>query len=167
MVKKLHSRQPLILMALIFMLTGCATKLAPNYDRALVEGLTKSNMAVMGFLALVSEGSQKDTFDQRKKQYANLIGRFDALEIQAKARPVPKQPIIDKMNDYLSKRGIPIPDDSDTPSASAIAKISETLVKMKDTDQKQGITTFEVQAFKNQITVYLDQALTYESFLDR
>lgn len=167
MPKKIFLWHPLLLITLIFMLTGCAAKLAPNYDRALVEGLTTSNIAVMEFLAFVSGGTQKDTFDQRKYKYANLIGRFDALAIQARTRPVPKHTITDKMNDYLSNRGVPMLDDSDTPSASAMAKISETLVKMKNTDQKQGITTIEVQTFKNQVIIYLDQALTYESFLDR
>jgi hypothetical protein len=158
---------PLILIALVFMLTGCATTLAPQYDKALVDGLTKTNVEVMEFLASVSDGTQRDTFDQRKEKYAHLVGLFDALEIQAKARPAPSNKIIDKINDILSKRGVPMPEDSETPSATAMEKISGTLVKMRDTDQKQGVTSIEVQAFKNQISIYLDQALTYESFLER
>ena len=62
---------------------------------------------------------------------------------------------------------MPIPDDSEIPSATALAEISKTIVKMRDTDQKQGVTGLEVQAFKNQVSVFLDQALTYESFLER
>jgi hypothetical protein len=48
-----------------------------------------------------------------------------------------------------------------------MGKISETLVKMRDTDKNQGVTATEVQVFKNQVAIYLDQALTYESFLER
>lgn len=156
-----------VMMFLVFMLAGCVTTLAPNYDKALVDGLTTTNTEVMEFLAFVDDGTQKNTFDQRKQKYANLVGRFNALEIQAKARPVPQNKITEKINDFLNKRGVQPIDDSETPSATAMKKISETLVKMRDTDQKQGVTSTEVQGFKNQISIYLDQALTYESFLER
>jgi hypothetical protein len=167
MTRKVLNWHLLILIPLFLMLTGCATKLAPSYDKAIVDGLISANTTVMEFFASVSGGTQKDTFDQRKEKYSNLVGRFDALALQAKARPVPNNKIIDKINDFLSKRNVPIPDDSETASVTAMAKISETLVKMRDTDKKQGVTGYEVQAFKNQVTIYLDQALTYESFLER
>jgi hypothetical protein len=38
---------------------------------------------------------------------------------------------------------------------------------MRDVDKKQGVTAFEVAAFKGQVVIYLDQALTYENFLER
>ena len=167
MSRKALNWHTVILIAFVFMFTACATTLAPHYDKALLDGLTKTNTEVMEFFASVSASTQKDTFEQRKEKYANLIGCFDALEIQAKARPAPKNNITDKINDILSKRGVPTPDDSETPSATAMGNISKTLVKMRDTDQKQGITSTEVQAFKNQVSIYLDQALTYESFLER
>lgn len=167
MSRKDFAWHPIILATVVFFLTECAITLAPQYDKALVDGLTKTNAEVMEFLALVSDGTQKETFDQRKEKYASLVGSFDALEIQAKARPIPKNKITDEINALLSKRGAPIPVDSETPSATAIAKISETVAKMRDTDRKQGVTATEVLAFKNQVSICLDQALTYESFLKR
>jgi len=167
MSKKVLIWQPLILIFFTLILSGCAVTLAPSYDKALVDGLTSTNTAVMEFFASVSDGTQKDTFSQRKEKYANLVGRLDALELQAKARPVPKNRITEQVNDLLRKRGVANLDDHDAPSATAMAKISETLVKMRDTDQKQGITPTEVQAFKKQVSIYMDQALTYESFLKR
>jgi hypothetical protein len=157
----------LIVISLVFASAGCATTLAPHYDKALLEGLTTSNTEVMEFLAYVHGGTQKDTFDQRQAKYAHLVGRFNALAIQAKARPVPKNRMTDKVNAFLGERGVQSIDDSETPSATAMARISETLVKMRDTDRKQGVTAFEAQAFTNQVSIYLDQALTYESFLER
>jgi hypothetical protein len=147
--------------------SGCAATLAPQYDKAVVEGLTATNTDAMEFFASACKGTIKESFDQRVAKYAYLIGHFDALEIQAKARPVPKNRVTDKINDVLSKRGVPIPDDSETPSATAMGKISVTFAKMRDTDQKQGLTPFEVEAFKRQVSIYMDQALTYESFLER
>ncbi len=166
------SRKPFIchpstLIALIVMFIGCATTLAPQYDKALVDGLTRYNTSVMEFFASVSGGTQKDTFDQRNEKYNNLVGGFDALEIQARARPIPRNKITDRINDVLEKRNISILDESESPSAVAMGKISETLVKMRETDQKQGITATEALAFKNQVIIYLDQALTYENFLER
>ena len=38
---------------------------------------------------------------------------------------------------------------------------------MKQTDKLQGITATEALAFKNNITLFFDQALTYERFLNK
>ena len=167
MLRKAVSKQLALLIFLIFVLCGCATTLAPQYDKALVDGLTSSNTATMEFLASVSGGTQKTTFDQRKEKYSNIIGRFDALAIQAGARPMPRNKVVEAIGGLLSKKGIPVPDDTVAPSASAMTKISGTFAKMRDTDEKQGVTAIEVQAFKNQVSIYLDQAFTYESFLER
>ena len=164
--KGLIQRQ-LVLTVLFFMVLGCAATLAPTYDKALFEGLTASNSGVMEFFASVAGGTTKETFEHRQARYANLIGRFDAMEIQARARPVPNTKVTAKINEILTKRGLPIPDDNEIPSAVALGKISGTLAKMRDTDKKQGVTATEVQAFRNQVAIYLDQALTYESFLER
>ncbi len=43
----------------------------------------------------------------------------------------------------------------------------KTMEKMRDTDKSQGITRTEVAAFKGQIEISLDQALTYEKALER
>ena len=167
MARKTLFWQSTALVFVVFILGGCATTLAPQYDKALADGLTSSNAVAMEFMASVAGGTQKTTFDQRKEKYANIIGRFDALAIQAGARPMPKNKVVDAISGLLSKKGIPAPDDTVAPSATAMTKISTTFAKMRDTDEKQGVTAIEVQAFKNQVTTYMDQALTYESFLQR
>jgi hypothetical protein len=94
---------------------------------------------------------------------------LDALAVLAGARPTPKTKIGDTISKLLEKRGTPpLDDDETTPaSAHAIKKISETVARMRDTDKKQGVTATEVKAFKNQAVIYFDQAITYESFLQR
>ncbi|NIW84999.1 MAG: hypothetical protein GWN09_00060 [Gammaproteobacteria bacterium] len=153
--------------ALVLLASACATTLAPNYDKALVDGLTATNMKLMEHFAATSAGTASDTFDKRESTYNNLIGRLDALVIQARARPIPKNYVTEKVNAYLEKRGVQILDGGDTPSATALEKISGTMVKMRDTDKKQGVTPFEVAAFKGQVVIFMDQALTYETFLER
>ncbi len=157
----------LMIVSMALIIGGCPAQLAPNYDKAIIDGLTSLNTNTMEFFASVSGGTKKADFSKRKVKYDSLIGGFDALAIQARARPVPKSKVIDKVNELLDKRGVAILADDEAPSSTAIAKIAETLEKMKSTDQKQGVTAIEVIAFKNQVAIFMDQALTYESFLER
>jgi hypothetical protein len=152
--------------ALLF-LSACVTTLAPSYDKAIVDGLVSTNQQLMEFFASVSSGTSKDSFDEREGTYNNIIGSLDALVIQANARPIPKNKITEKVNEVLTKRGVQILEGDDAPSASAMEEISKTMTKMRDTDKKQGVTEFEVRAFKGQVVIYLDQAITYETFLER
>ncbi|PMD98498.1 hypothetical protein BWI97_04905 [Siphonobacter sp. BAB-5405] len=148
-------------------LTGCTVRLAPQHNQALVAGLVEQNKAVMEFFAFYAWGTKAASFPERLPEYNRLIGNFDALALQADARPVPRNKIKTKVNEALQKRGIPVLEEGEIPSATALRKIYETLVKMRNTDQKQGLTLTESQAFKGQVKIYLDQALTYENFLER
>jgi hypothetical protein len=148
-------------------LTGCKTQLAPEYDKAIVESLTANTQNLMFFLATIEDGGTTPaTYTDRATSYYTLIGAFDALALQAKARPVPDNVATEKINELLQSKGSD-PLSSEYPSAFAFTKISETLKKMKETDQKNGIKPFALQAFKGQILIFLDQAITYESFLKR
>lgn len=151
----------------VFSLSACTTQLAPPYDKAIADGLVSVNQQAMTLFASASSGTAADTYAQRDSTYNNLIGCLDALALQAKSRPVPKTRVNEKIKTLLGKRGISLPATGDAPSAAALEQISITLAKMRDTDKKQGITAFEVAAFKGQVVIYLDQALTYENFLAR
>jgi hypothetical protein len=115
----------------------------------------------------MSSGTSGDTFPAREDKYNSLIGHLYALEIQTQARPVPKNVATEQINKLLGERGAGSLDTGVSPSAFAITKVKDSIVKMKDTDKKQGVTAYEVQAFKNQVVIYMDQALTYENFLKR
>ena len=80
---------------------------------------------------------------------------------------MPKNLATDEINKFLKDKGLPAMKNGVAPSATAMEKISEALEKMMDTDRKQGLTATEVEAFKGQVKIYLDQALTYENFLNR
>ncbi|MBC3882813.1 hypothetical protein H8K35_15125 [Undibacterium sp. LX40W] len=143
--------------------------LAPTYDKAVSEALNVANTDAMTLFAGVSLGVQKQDFASRADQYAQVIGKLDALAISANARPIPKNAVTDKVNAVLDKT-IPVTvehSDARLPSVVAIRKIAETMTKMRDTDIKQGLTTYEVIAFKQQASIYFDQAITYENFLQR
>lgn len=151
---------------LILSLSGCKTLLAPEYDKAIVDRITSTSEETMSFLAEVAEGTSKSSFSQREGTYNKLIGSYDALEIKAKARPIPDNVATKKINQLLGQKGSD-PISGSYPSAFAFGKISETLKKMKQTDKQNDIRPTAVKAFKGQIKIFLDQAITYESFLKR
>ncbi len=150
-----------------FSLASCMTQLAPNYDRALFSGLTDTNAKIMELFASVASGTESSTFDDREEIYNALIGRIDALAIQSRARPVPENKVTEKVNKYLESRGIGALTGGEAPSAAALDVVSKNLVRMKDQDKKHGLTPNVVAPFKNAIVISMDQAITYESFLDR
>lgn len=165
---RIFRRYNIALLALwMTLLASCATQLAPLYDKAIVDGITTANREAMTLFASLSAGSSRDSFAERADNYNRIIGSLDALEIQARARPTPKTSTLEAVNNWLEKRGLPAVSDDDVPSATALNRISATLKKMRDTDRKQGVTATEVQAFKNQLAIYMDQAITYEAFLQR
>lgn len=150
-------------------LAACQVQLAPAYDKALAEGLSQTSADSMTLLASAAGGTSAGTYASRRDEYSQLIGRLEALALAAGARPMPKNKVGDAINRLLEKRGSPALEDDDAtpPSAHAIRKVAETFAKMRDTDRKQGVTAFEVEAFKGQVRIYLDQAITYENFLER
>ena len=150
-------------------LAACQARLAPAYDKAVVDGLSTASAEAMTLLASVSGGTSASTFSSRQGEYNALIGKLEALALSAGARPMPKNKVTEAINRLLEKRGAqPLEDEDATPpSAHAIRRVAETFAKMRDTDRKQGITAFEAAAFKGQVQIYLDQAITYENFLQR
>lgn len=157
---------PIIFFIGLISITSCKTLLAPEYDKAIVESVTTNSQKTMSFLEKISDGTTKENYKEREKEYNELIGAYDALKLQAKARPIPNNVATKKINELLqAKNSSAI--SGDYPSAFAFQKISETLKKMKTEDKEKGIKPTAMQAFKGQIEIFLDQAITYESFLKR
>lgn len=150
----------------IALLSGCEATLAPAYDQAIVEKVTANSDLAMRFFAEVDGGTERESFTVREPVYNILIGAFESLEIQARARPMPKNVALEKINEILAAKGSNNVT-GDYPSAFAFEKIAETFKKMKETDKQNGIKPIALQAFKGQVEIYLDQAITYESFLKR
>ena len=157
----------LLLLLLLLSLTGCATQLAPKYDATLFEGITNTNVKIMELFSVVSTGTDMATFSEREQAYNSAIGSVDALALQSKARPMPENYIIEKVNKYLISRGVkPMPEDV-APSANSLEEVSKQLTKMKEVDSKSGLKPGAVAPFKNAVIISMDQAITYESFLSR
>ena len=155
------------LVLLIAFMAGCAVQLAPRYDAALLDGITETNVTIMKLFASVSDGTDQATCAERVDTYNSVIGSVDALALQSRARPLPENPVIDRVNEHLDARGIPPLAGDVAPSADSLDQVSIQLVKMKEVDCKSGLGKGAVAAFKNAVIISMDQAITYESFLNR
>jgi hypothetical protein len=131
-----------------------------------VEKVTHNSELAMRFFAVVDSGTNRESFSLREPIYNDLIGAFESLELQAKARPVPENIALEKINELLQAKGSDAVS-GEYPSAFAFGKIAETFRKMKETDREKGLKPLALQAFKGQVEIFLDQAITYESFLKR
>jgi hypothetical protein len=154
-------------LGVLVLVSGCLAQLAPQYDRALFDGITRTNQNLMQFFASVAEGAAPAEFPTREASYNRLIGAVESLALQSRARPMPKNDSIDKVNRYLDERGIAPVDNSEAPSADALDQIATQLTKMKSVDRENGLRPGAVALFKNAVVISMDQAMTYESFLDR
>ncbi len=167
----MNVKKPSLTISLIFsislFISGCATQLAPKYDIALYQGISNANAKVMELFAWLASGSEAASFSKREAIYNATIGLIDALIIQAKARPMPDSTLVKKINSYLEQRGMSALSDAASPSATALETLSSTLVKMKELDKASGLKPKLVALFKNAAVISMDQALTYESFLNR
>ncbi|HBL79876.1 MAG TPA: hypothetical protein DDZ79_08080, partial [Aequorivita sp.] len=65
---------------------GCEATLAPAYDQAIVEKVTESSDLAMRFFTAVDGGTDSESFVARETTYNVLIGAFESLKLQAKAR---------------------------------------------------------------------------------
>ncbi len=152
------------LIALSF--SQCTTSLAPQFNELIFSELSSSSEEILVFFASIEKGTESKDFDDREETYHELIGKFEALELETRARPIPGNGVLTRVNKALEIRGS-TSISGDYPSAHAMGKIAETLQMMKNTDEQNDMGNIAVKTFKNQILIYLDQALTYENFLNR
>ena len=101
------------------LLSACATTLAPNYDQVMVDGLVSVSQKMMEHFASTSSGTSNSDYDNREKTYNSIIGSIDALAIQAKAHPIPKHKITDKVSEHLSSIGVEVLEGENVPSVTA------------------------------------------------
>jgi hypothetical protein len=155
------------ILTFIVCVSACATQFAPEYDKALFEGVTATNVKIMELFAAVASGTRSGTCTDRAKSYNSLIGSVDALSMQSEARPVLTNSITEKVNEYLASRDQVPMTDGVAPSANSLAQVSKQLSKMREVDCASGLSVGAVKVFRNAVTISMDQAITYEAFLNR
>lgn len=159
-------KHSILLLLFSLLLSGCV-QLAPRYDAELYSDLTDVNASLLEFFSSVSMGTEKRSFPEREDIYHSLIGRIDALAMQSGTRPIPDGKLLEKINDYLISSDKDILFEDQPPSVASLKKISESLEKMRETDEDRGLRRGAVEIFKGEVVISMDQALTYEAFLNR
>ncbi len=154
--------------ACVILLAACTVRLAPDFDRGILNGLIKANEQTLVHFAAVSAGVTSGTFQKREATYNGLIGQFDAVRVQVLSRPTPR-PMIAKLLGIGVSQGSR-PDEIEileAPTAQILETVIDTLTVMRDTDGDNGLTPRKVEGFKRSYETSIDQALTYEKALER
>jgi hypothetical protein len=161
----------LIAVASAMPLGGCAVKLAPEYDKAIFDGLTKANEEAMTLFASVAAGATKATFSKREAAYDSVIGTLDAVRLQVTSRVTPESPalmsaIVQRTapsgNAATTVAGLPA-----IPSQGSLARMIQTVTSMRNVDSHYNLTPMLVMGFKMRFEISMEQALTYEKALNR
>ncbi|WP_055437570.1 hypothetical protein [Lacinutrix algicola] len=163
---KLKTYKSILIVFNFLLFASCKTYLAPTYNQVIVDKATEATTETYLFFATVTGGRDKDSYSRREDTYNTLISKFETLNLLAKARPIPSNKTTQRINNLLAERNS-LSSSNDYPSAFAFNRIVENLVKMKETDQSSGLNPIVIEAFKGEIEIFLDQAITYESFLKR
>lgn len=156
-----------LLFALVFLggaLAGCTAQLAPAYDPSIANGVASLNQQAMLLYAQVAGGVPASSFAQRQGTYTQLIGQANALANLAQARPDPTtlpKFLESKVKDWTKLQTLA------APTGDILTKIGVQFTTMQQADQSGGISSLEAQAFQQQFSIDIQQALTYENALAR
>jgi hypothetical protein len=149
----------LLLSLMIVLVAGCHAQLAPAYDSSIVDGLTRANEQTMTLFASVSSGTTvASPFTDREKTYNELIGEFDALRLQAEARPAPQPPTFGASGASTAAKA---------PTAGILTTIIDGLTQMRKRDESGPMPVDVVAIFKQDYELSIKQAFTYEKALQR
>ncbi len=155
--------------ALLFVLSGCAIKLAPSYDKSIIEGLTAANEKALVFFASVADGTSGASYSKREETYADLIGKFEAIGVQAKSRPYPRSQLEQLLGSGpsigISTEEIRLLDQA--PTVYAIEKIVVVFSDMRKFDKTGRLSKLIVEGQKNRYEISITQAFVYERALER
>ena len=164
---------PLAAVAFVLALTvgGCAIRLAPDYDQAIFEGLTKANEDAMKLFASVSSGP----YSKRQPAYNSVIGELNAVQVQIRSRSEPVSPL--SLVSVSTTAGKNIAENaSQAPTSGSV----DTLIKIMQTAQHDdslgrltrrtritGTVSKRIDFLKESFAVQMAQALAYEKALQR
>ncbi|OIQ82438.1 hypothetical protein GALL_357710 [mine drainage metagenome] len=152
----------LLLAALVLACSACSVPLAPRADAALAAELRSTNRDAQVLLQQLRAPSPGPCA-ARGANYADLIGRLRALEMQASARELPPASLLARLEGRIDAD----PAFSAQPSARALRGAASTLEQMQLADCAGRLHGAALSAFVAQADIFLEQALAYEAMLER
>jgi hypothetical protein len=149
------------------LLGGCAMKLAPDYDKAIFDGLTKANEDAMKLFASVPTAP----FSKREDGYNSVIGELNAVLVQIKARPMPTPPrFAVSFLSFFGDRNAPqqAGDPLAPPTVGAVNTLIKIMTTARNDDLRGRLANRDALAFvKDAFATQMAQALVYEKALQR
>jgi hypothetical protein len=153
----------LALLALLF-LGGCQAQLAPAYDQSIVQALGTANTNGMALFDQVAQNpSNPQGYAAAQASYTALIALLEATKVQIDSRPMPSTP----SGANLLGKAISDIQAMPAPSSGVVALLAQTISTMRSTHATRALSLIEVQAFKGQYVISMQQALIYEKALAR
>ncbi|MEO9600258.1 hypothetical protein [Parasphingorhabdus sp.] len=163
------AHRQLALFFALFLFSGCAIQLVPDYDQALLDGLNDANTEALTLFAQVESGSTAEEYPSHARDYAVLIGKFGALRQRAQSRYVP--PLASRLAEKKIIRDFCAsetnPNGCLNASPASIGEILANIRRMRDLHRERGLQSGAVVAFRNRYDIQIDQALTVENALKR
>ena len=161
-------RIAIVMLALV--VAGCGIRLAPNYDRGIVDALTRTNEDAMTLFASVASGAQPGTYNRRVDIYNSLQGKLEALAQMVRARGTPPPPaagvavlgVIGVQNAQQQANEMVQPATGDN-----IDAMMNIINLMRSDDSRGKLSAPSVALLKNNFIAQMSQALKYEKFLER
>lgn len=151
----------------VFVLAACTIQLVPPYDQALVDGLDQANTQALALFAAVEKGSPAARFGDYEQRYAEVIGRFEALQERALRRPTP--PLAGRLARLPALRPICGNDPATclNTSPTVLATVLTQFRQMRDTHQSRGLAPDIVTNFRDGYNTAIANAMAVENALKR
>lgn len=147
--------------------TSCMQKLAPSYNKDIVSAIVSANKETLELLASIEQGGKMADFSKRQEKYDKIIGAYESVCTQIKARPIPDSKLNQKIDIFLQKNGLSAIGDTNYPSFDSITQFLLELRKLKDLDSQRDVAKVSVDLCKSSFNTSIQQALFYENFLER
>lgn len=157
----------LLFLLCFFLMNGCVTMVPPPYDKGLSDEIASVNAAIMRFFASVSEGTSADSYKDREEKYNILIGKLDALIIEARSRPTPEKKVLEEVSSCLKCGNVSITRDITEVSPLAISEVKKKMVEMRKADKDKGLKDDVLRDYETYIKKNIKEALIYENCLER
>jgi hypothetical protein len=157
-------------LAVALVLAGCGIRLAPNYDRDIIDGLARTNEDALTLFASVANGAPPGSYPRRVDAYNALQGKLESVGAMVKARGTPQPPatgvallgVVGVQNAQQQADQYMQP--STGPNIEAMIRIVNL---MRNDDSRGKLSALSVMTLKNNFSAEMNQALTYEKFLNR
>lgn len=162
-----------VFLLLSILLTGCAARLSPDFDKVTFASLNDLNVKTETLFASLSGNGPVQSFSKSEATYAALIGGFSAARIATANRQTP--PLSAKL--LASPQLKPLcgeePQSCVNPTPYNLENVVELLTQMRDVHQRGKlsgglVTGFNgIGGFKLQYEIEMGKVLAFEQALQR